>query len=120
MRFSFKLLLLCVLLLPVKLFAQTVSDLKCEYLINPIGIDAPHPRLTWYLIDARESANQTAYQLAVSTDSLQLKNGKGNQWQTAKVNSPINLLTYQGKALGCRTSKTSLTRNCHRVSGEQT
>ena len=99
MRFSFKLLLLCVLLLPVKLFAQTVSDLKCEYLINPIGIDAPHPRLTWYLIDARESANQTAYQLAVSTDSLQLKNGKGNQWQTAKVNSPINLLTYQGKAL---------------------
>ncbi|MHB8205881.1 alpha-L-rhamnosidase [Mucilaginibacter sp.] len=99
MRFSFKLLLLCVLLLPVKLFAQTISDLKCEYLINPIGIDAPHPRLTWYLIDSHQGAKQTAYQLSVGTDSLQLKSGKENQWQTAKVNLPINLLTYQGKAL---------------------
>jgi alpha-L-rhamnosidase len=99
MRFSLKLLLLCVLLLPVKLFAQTISGLKCEYLINPIGIDALHPRLTWYLIDGRYNAKQTAYQIMVGTDSVQLKNGKGNQWQTAKVNSPINLFTYQGKAL---------------------
>jgi hypothetical protein len=29
--------------------------LRCEYLLNPIGIDAPHPRLTWRLEDARKT-----------------------------------------------------------------
>ncbi|RYZ96652.1 MAG: hypothetical protein EOP47_23460, partial [Sphingobacteriaceae bacterium] len=37
------------------------ADLKCEYLVNPIGIDAPTPRLTWLLNDNREGAVQKAY-----------------------------------------------------------
>jgi alpha-L-rhamnosidase len=73
--------------------------LKCEYLVNPIGLDAPHPRFTWYLQDGRLDAKQTAYQIDVATDSLALSKGGASIWQTAKINTAANLLIYGGKAL---------------------
>ena len=73
--------------------------LKCEYLINPIGIDATHPRLVWQMKDDKAGAAQSGYQVFVGTDSIQVKNGKGNVWQTAKIASAKNLVTYQGKVL---------------------
>jgi len=99
MRFSFKLLLFFIFLLPIKLFAQTIGGLKCEYLINPIGIDATNPRFIWHLQDNRTGAIQSVYQIFVGTDSLEVKSGKGNSWQTAKINSAKNLVIYQGKTL---------------------
>jgi len=99
MRFFLKLFLSFILLLPVQLFAQTVTGLKCEYLTNAIGIDSPNPRFVWHLDDARAGAIQSAYQVFVGTDSLQLKSGKANVWQTAKIISAKNLITYQNKAL---------------------
>jgi alpha-L-rhamnosidase len=88
-------------LLSFNTFAQStqVTGLKCEYLTNPIGIDATSPRFIWQLKDDRTGAIQTAYQVFVGTDSLEVKSGKGNVWQTAKINSAKNLITYQGKAL---------------------
>jgi len=88
-------------LLSFNTFAQStqVTGLKCEYLTNPIGIDATSPRFIWQLKDGRLGAIQSAYQIFIGTDSLEVKSEKGNVWQTAKINSPINLLTYQGKAL---------------------
>ncbi len=88
-------------LLSFNTFAQSTqaTNLKCEYLTNPIGIDATSPRFIWQLKDDRAGAIQSAYQIFVGTDLLEVKSGKGNAWQTAKINSPINLLTYQGKAL---------------------
>ena len=79
--------------------APKPATLKCEYLTNPIGIDAPHPRLTWQLADSRQGAKQIAYQITIGTDSLAVSRGQGNSWQTNKINSSINLITYQGKAL---------------------
>ena len=75
------------------------TGLKCEYLVNPIGIDARHPRLTWLLADGRQGAAQTAYQLIVGTDSAAVSTGKGDNWLTAKVISTANLVSYQGKTL---------------------
>ena len=75
------------------------TNLKCEYLTNPIGIDAISPRFTWQLKDNRTGATQSGYQIFVGTDSVEVKSAKGNYWQTAKVNSSKNLVTYQGKAL---------------------
>lgn len=99
MRFFLKLLLLFAFLFPIKIFAQTVADLKCEYLVNPIGIDATAPRFIWHLQDERAGAVQTGYQLCVGTDSLEVKNHKGNVWQTIKASSGKSLVSYQGKAL---------------------
>lgn len=76
--------------------AQPVA-LKCEYLVNPIGIDAGRPRLSWRMVDERTGARQTAYQLYVSTDSSDMK--KGMVWQLVKVAGGTSLVTYGGKAL---------------------
>ncbi len=79
-------------------FAQPVN-LQCEHLINPIGIDASAPRLLWQMNDSREGALQTAYQLVVGIDSLEVSSGKGNVWDTGKVSGSEMLVTYAGKAL---------------------
>lgn len=92
-----------LMLLPVAIsVAQPVSlpvDLQCEYLKNPLGVDAAHPRLTWRLKDVRKGAAQTAYQLIVGTDSLAVSKGAGNYWQTDRVNGSSQLVVYQGKPL---------------------
>ncbi len=79
-------------------FAQPV-DLQCEHLLNPIGIDNPNPRLSWKMNDSREGALQTAYQLQVGTDSVEVASGKGNCWNTDRKQSQEMLVTYSGKAL---------------------
>ena len=71
--------------------------LKCENLINPLGIDAATPRLSWRLQDDRTGASQTAWQLFVSTDSLEALKEKGNTWQTSKISSSVQTITYKGK-----------------------
>ncbi len=77
----------------------TPVNLACEYIENPLGIDATHPRLTWKLKDTRSGAKQSAYQIFVGTDSVQVSNVKGNTWQTQKVNTPKQLISFGGKAL---------------------
>ena len=63
--------------------------LRCEYLAAPIGIDAALTRLSWMMADEQKGSAQTAYQLFVGTDSLQVANGKANP----------SLITYSGKSL---------------------
>ncbi len=69
--------------------------LKCEYLVNPIGLDAQHPRFTWKLDDKRAGARQTAYQLFVYTDAM----GSKLLWESGKVNNSHILATYNGSNL---------------------
>ncbi len=93
-RFLIKInLFLGILLNSVLVFAQ-VKDLECEHLTNPIGIDAPNPRLAW-----RSETTQSAYQIIVGTDSMQVLKGVGDIWQTAKIVSNIQIATYKGKTL---------------------
>ena len=74
-------------------------NLKCEYLVNPIGIDAASPRFHWQMQDNRQGALQTAYQVIVGTDSVPVATGKGNCWDSGKVSGSNMLVSYQGKAL---------------------
>lgn len=71
------------------------AGLKCEYLERPLGIDARHPRFTWYIADDRPGAKQTAYQLFVSADSSALDKG----WKSPRSASQNNIAVYQGPAL---------------------
>src|SRR5262245_26411747 len=97
--------LACIILLSslsIRAIAQPVclpTELRCEHLNNPLGIDDPQPRLTWQLQDARKGARQTAYQVIVGTDSLAVRKGTGNCWQTGPVQSDGQLVTYHGKPL---------------------
>ncbi|WP_338539928.1 glycoside hydrolase family 78 protein [Paenibacillus tundrae] len=41
----------------------TVHHLRCEYKINPIGLDVRSPRLSWHLQSDQRNCVQTAYQI---------------------------------------------------------
>ena len=59
------------LLLPTLMLSMgapiRVAELRCEYQIAPLGIDAPHPRLSWILESGRRAEMQTAYQIQAAS-----------------------------------------------------
>jgi len=78
------------------------TDLRCEYRVNPIGIDNVTPRLSWKIIDANKTRGQkqTAYQILVASSLKALNNNNGDIWDSGKKASrkSVNNL-YQGTAL---------------------
>lgn len=76
-----------------------ITDLRSEHLENPIGIDQPNPRLSWKMNDQRQGAEQSAYRILVGTDSLALVANSGNAWDTGKVPSDRQLVSYNGRSL---------------------
>lgn len=40
--------------------------LRCEYRVNPLGLDEAQPRLTWRVESSVRGAKQTAYQILVA------------------------------------------------------
>ena len=78
-------------------------DLRCEYRTNPLGIDAPAPRLSWKL-DAASSAarglGQSAYRVLVASTAANLSRDQGDLWDSGKVNSERSIqVPYAGKPL---------------------
>lgn len=76
-----------------------ITKLQTDYLKRPIGIDNQAPRLSWQMKDSRNGAKQNSYRLLVGTDSLSIKNGRGEVWDTGKINSEDRLVTYAGQKL---------------------
>ncbi len=64
----------------------TVSNLRCEMLLNPQGIDVKQPRLSWQLQSAQRNVVQTSYQLLVSSSVQNLQQNKGDVWNSGKIN----------------------------------
>jgi alpha-L-rhamnosidase len=93
--------LLLLVLITIQTQAQKSQsiNLRCEHMVNPIGIDATSPRLKWQMNDTRKGALQTAYQIVAGTDSAKVSKGKGNMWDSRKVQSTGMLENYQGKPL---------------------
>jgi len=87
--------------------AQTTGtaaeNLRCEYLVNPTGIDVIEPRLSWILKSERRSAAQSAYQILVASSDESLERAKGDLWNSGKVKSDLsNQVVYKGKTLKSR------------------
>jgi len=82
-------------------FAQVqVSDLLCENLSNPIGLDVPSPRLSWKIAGEKRNIMQTAYEIRVSENAASLIKGDDLVWRTRQVNSDSSVhITYGGTAL---------------------
>ena len=74
-------------------------NLRCEHLQNPLGIDAPHPRLSWQIDDTVQGAAQTAYRIFAGTDPVAVKQGTGNIWDSGKIISDSIFVVYQGNRL---------------------
>ncbi|MDP2982998.1 MAG: family 78 glycoside hydrolase catalytic domain [Candidatus Latescibacter sp.] len=76
------------------------ADLRCEYLTNPLGIDASNPRLSWILGSSERGEIQTAYQILVASDRKNLDKNSGDLWDSGKVSSDQStLVPYAGKPL---------------------
>ena len=87
------------------LLAQvTVGGLRVEYLTNPIGIDVPQPRLSWWITSPRRGTMQAAYQVQVATSEASLTGGANLLWDSGKVTSDESVfLEYAGPPLASRT-----------------
>ena len=80
--------------------AATVGDLRCEFLVDPQGIDVARPRLGWVIESGRRSEVQTAYRVIVASTPELLRQGAGDLWDSGKVDSSDSVhVSYQGRAL---------------------
>jgi alpha-L-rhamnosidase len=78
----------------------TVSNLRCEMLLNPQGIDIKQPRLSWQLQSNQRNVTQTSYQILVSSNAQNLQQDKGDVWNSGKISSNQSLhVQYNGTAL---------------------
>jgi len=78
-----------------------VSDLKCEYFKNPIGLGETSPRLSWILTSTKTDQYQTAYQVLVATAQASLSEKSADMWNSGKVETDQSIqVVYEGKELG--------------------
>ena len=76
------------------------AGLKCEYRANPLGLDAPRPRLSWQLESKERGQSQTAYQVLAATSPDALAKGSGDLWDSGKVvSSGSGQVAYGGPPL---------------------
>jgi alpha-L-rhamnosidase len=79
------------------------SYLRCDSIIDPLGIDVQKPRLSWILKvgdEKQRGQHQTAYQILVASDKNKLSSGMGDLWDSGKVVSDWNAyVVYAGEPL---------------------
>ena len=86
MKKTLLLTLAASLLLPLSVIhAVEIQKLRCEYLKDPLGIDATKPRLSWVLEDDERGQKQTAYQILVASTAEILAKDQGDHWDSGKV-----------------------------------
>ncbi len=78
----------------------TVGDLRCDYAVNPLGVDSPRPRLFWKLESWERSQRQTAYQVLAASSAKNLAADNGDLWDSGKVVSGETIqIPYGGREL---------------------
>jgi hypothetical protein len=78
----------------------TPTQLRCEYLVDPLGIDSARPRLGWVLESGERARKQKAYQIRVAPGEEMLGNEEGLLWDSGRVESAEqNQIEYAGPAL---------------------
>lgn len=79
-----------------------VTNLRCEFQKDPMGIDSAHPRLSWTLSATGNGRglSQRAYQVLVADNPAKLKKDVGNLWVSGKTaSSQQDNIPYQGQPL---------------------
>jgi hypothetical protein len=77
--------------------------LRCEYRIDPLGIDSTNPRLDWILQSGDSTARglaPSAYQILVASSPDLLARNEGDLWDSGKIISDqMNQIAYAGQPL---------------------
>lgn len=80
--------------------AMSPTRLRCEFALNPLGVDSPQPRLFWKLESSRRGAHQTAYEILAASSAKNLMHDQGDLWASGKISSDETLhIPYAGKEL---------------------
>src|SRR5580658_7198245 len=80
-----------------RLVAET---LRCEYLVNPIGIDELAPRLSWALRSSERGERQRAWQILVASTKRNLARNNGDLWDSGRIEGDGSIgAVYSGSAL---------------------
>jgi alpha-L-rhamnosidase len=79
--------------------ALAVKNLRCEYKVDPMGIDVRKPRLSWKLVSAERGVLQTSYEVRVAGSEAELAKGKV-VWDSGTQASDASIqVEYGGPAL---------------------
>ena len=79
-----------------------ITDLRCEYKTNPLGIDNTTPRLSWKLelIEQERGQKQTAFQVLVASSLDALNSNSCDVWNSGKIESSQSVNNiFKGNAL---------------------
>ncbi len=80
--------------------SMTLTQLTCEYLTDPLGIDETKPRLSWQLESGQRGQKQTAYRLLVASSPERLDKNTGDLWDSEKVKTDQSVhIEYNGRPL---------------------
>ena len=83
--------------------APTTVGLRCEYLVNPLGIHETVPRFSWRMSSGQRGEKQTAYRLLVASSPELLAKQQGDLWDSGKVKTDQSAqVEYAGKPLHSR------------------
>src|SRR5947207_14752975 len=77
------------------------QQLRCEYRVDPQGIDVTDPRLSWVLTPVNPKARglaQSAYCILVASTAAGLRANSGDLWDSGKIASPDSIqVVYRRK-----------------------
>lgn len=109
LRFPRALVLFSLMLLPcawshaeaaAQLSPVRATGLRCEYAVDPLGIDVAQPRLYWRLESDQRAQRQSAYQILVASSVDVLAKDQGDLWDSGTVSSNETAhVRYAGKPL---------------------
>ena len=77
-----------------------VSNLRCEYRQNPLGIDETTPRLSWIIESAEHDQFQSGYRVLAASSLENLAHDRGDVWDSGDVSSTVPFdVAFAGPAL---------------------
>jgi alpha-L-rhamnosidase len=79
------------------------DTLRCEYRVDPLGIDETSPRLSWRVASSRRDERQSAYQILVASTDKKLGHDTGDLWDSGRVATDDSIaIVYAGRVLSSR------------------
>jgi hypothetical protein len=74
------------------------TGLQCEFLVNPMGVDLPQPRLSWIVQSDQRSEVQTCYQILTASSTNLLAKNNGDLWDSGRIKSDQTIsVKYNGQ-----------------------
>lgn len=78
----------------------SVSNLQCEMLSNPLGIDKVVPRLSWQIDTSLDEVQQIGYRILAASSLEKLNSFKADVWDSGRVDSDASMnIYYAGNTL---------------------